>query len=569
MLQTLYVKNLALIDEAEVTFGPGLNILSGETGAGKSILIGSIHIALGGKVPRDVIRTKADSAYMELVFRIEDEERTALLRAAGVEPEDGQIVISRKLTAGKSISRVNGEYWPAVKIAGIAGLLLDVYGQHEHETLLRRRNHLEILDEYCAEQTAGLRTRVREECREYHRIQKELEAMNQEDSVRKREIAFLQFAVEEIEEAALTAGEDEELTARYKKLVNQKQLVNGIEQMHEILGYDEKEAVGEQVGQAIRVLQRISSYDEEGLCEIQSQLYDLESLLTDLNQSISAYGEEIEADEESLDEIEKRLDQIHDLKSKYGGSIPEILSYAEEQSRKLDELQHYEERRAKREADAQALCGQLREDCKNLSAMRKAAARRMEQRIVQALQELNFLQVKFEVSFRETEGFTENGTDDVEFLISTNPGEALKPLVQVASGGELSRIMLAIKTVLADADHIPTLIFDEIDTGISGRTAQMVSEKLAYISREHQVICISHLPQIVAMADSHYLIEKQSDTMTTNTRIAALNADASVREIARLLGGAKITQTTYESAREMKEQADRRKDEVRNKNLTE
>ena len=562
MLQTLYVKNLALIEEAEIHFGEGLNILSGETGAGKSVLIGSIQIALGGKVPKGVIRHNEDTAYIELVFSVEEEERREALRQVGADLSGDELVISRKLTAGKSISRVNGEFWPAAKIQELTGLLLDMHGQHEHQSLLHRQHHLEILDAYCKEQTEPLKEQIRGAYRKYREVQDALAAMNGEEQARKREIAFLQFAVEEIEEANLQPGEDEELAVRYKKLVNQQQLASGITELHERLGYEERGAAGEQIGQAIHVLQRIYGCDEEGLQEIQAQLYDVESLLTDLNQAISSYKEDLENSEEELQEVESRLDVIHDLKAKYGSTIPQILEYLEEQRQKLFELQHFDETKAELERQQDELREQLQGDCDRLSQIRHAAAEKMERQIVRALSELNFLQVRFEIAFRTMDHFSENGTDQVEFLISTNPGEDVKPLVQVASGGELSRIMLAIKTVLADVDRIPTLIFDEIDTGISGRTAQYVSEKLAYISRGHQVICISHLPQIVSMADEHFLIEKQSQADSTSTEIFRLSREESIEELARLLGGASITETTLQGAREMKEQARRRKREL-------
>ena len=562
MLQTLYVKNLALIEEAEIHFGEGLNILSGETGAGKSVLIGSIQIALGGKVPKGVIRHNEDTAYIELVFSVEEEERREALRQAGADLSGDELVISRKLTAGKSISRVNGEFWPAAKIQELTGLLLDMHGQHEHQSLLHRQHHLEILDAYCKEQTEPLKEQIRGAYRKYREVQDALTAMNGEEQARKREIAFLQFAVEEIEEANLQPGEDEELAVRYKKLVNQQQLASGITELHERLGYEGRGAAGEQIGQAIHILQRIYGCDEEGLQEIQAQLYDVESLLTDLNQAISSYRDDLENSDEELQEVERRLDVIHDLKAKYGSTIPQILDYLEEQREKLFDLQHFDEKKAELEKQQEELQQQLQWECDRLSQIRHAAAEKMERQIVRALSELNFLQVQFEIAFRTMDHFSENGTDQVEFLISTNPGEEVKPLVQVASGGELSRIMLAIKTVLADVDRIPTLIFDEIDTGISGRTAQYVSEKLAYISRGHQVICISHLPQIVSMADEHFLIEKQSQADSTSTEIFRLSREESIEELARLLGGTSITETTLQGAREMKEQARRRKREL-------
>ncbi len=563
MLQTLTVRNMALIEEAHVAFGEGLNILSGETGAGKSILLGAIQTALGGRVPKDIIGSHGDSAYVELQFSVPEDLRAPLREACLLEDGQDELTVSRRISPGRSVCRIGGEMVTASAAAAAGDLLLDIYGQREHQVLLKRQTHLEILDAYCGAPVLALRQSVAGHVKDRARLRKELDSLESDEAVRRREISFLTFVTEEIDAAALVPGEDTQLAARYKKLTGQRQLQEGIGALRAMFSSDEAGSVGSVISDAMHTFSRIEAYDEEGLAAIRAQLYDLESLASDLSVSLADYEDGLESDGEALAEVEARLDVLHDLKAKYGDSIPDILAYAEEQRQKLADLLSYDERKASLEKELAEAEAVLARECRQLTDARRKGAERLEKDIVKALTELNFAQVKFRAAFTETEDYTPLGRDKVEFLISVNPGEPLKPLVQVASGGELSRIMLAVKTVLADTDRIPTLIFDEIDAGISGRTAQLVAEKLTAIADGHQVICISHLPQIVSMADTHFLIEKTSDDTSTGTAIRPLTTEGSIGELSRLIGGAAITEATRAQAAGMKEQADMRKREIR------
>lgn len=561
MLENLYVKNLALIEEADIPLGKGLNILSGETGAGKSIIIGSVNLALGAKVPKGMIRRNAPYAYVELTFSIHDVIKKQL-EAYDIFVEEENLVISRKIMANRSISRVNGESVSAATIKEISGMLLDIHGQNEHHSLLYKSKHLEILDLFGKQELEGYRQKVSALYKEYADLKKELEEYQIGEEQRRRNLSFLEFELNEIEEANLAVGEEEELTERYKKLIHGKQIYDGLSEISSELGSDSPSGASEAVSRSLHQMMQISEYDKN-LEQIQSMILDLEAMLTDVNREISGYISDMELDEETLYETEKRLDLIHNLERKYGKTIADILAYAKKKQAEYDKLVHF----AERKEALQKLLAKKEKELKifslKLSAKRKEVSKRLAEILRTSLSDLNFLDVQFDLAFATLDHYTANGIDEVEFVISTNPGEPLKPLGKVASGGELSRIMLAIKTVLADSDDIETLIFDEIDTGISGRTAQKVSEKLSVIGTKHQVICISHLPQIVSMADSHFLISKGVEEGQTTTAISHLEKEESVMEIARLLGGTEITDTTVASAREMKQLAEKIKQQMR------
>ncbi len=556
MLTNLHVKNLALIDEADVEFGPGLNILTGETGAGKSILIGSINLALGKKMTKDLIREGESSCLVELVFQIENPETQRKLQELGAEPENGQLIITRKIRDGRSISRINGETCTASGIREIAGLLLDIHGQHEHQSLLYPNRQLEILDAYGKEEIKPLAVSVSAAYREYRGVRKELEAYEMNEEERARELSFLEFEIREIEEATLTPGEEEELERRYRRMANSRKIAETLNQVHRLTGYEE--GAGDLTGRALKEMAEVSALDEE-LQGMADALSDAENLLNDFNRSVSSYLEDFTFSEEEFSETEKRLDLLNHLKSKYGSTVTEVLEYLERQKMKLEKLRNFETEKEKLQKQCRKAEETLEEMSYNLSEKRKHYGKELAQRILEGLKDLNFPDVNFRIDFQRTDRYSGNGWDAVEFLISTNPGEPVKPLAKVVSGGELSRIMLAIKALLADRDDTETLIFDEIDTGISGRTAQKVSEKMAAIGRNRQVICITHLAQIAAMADEHFEIRKEVENQETSTKIRRLSAKESVEELARILGGAEITHAVYENAKEMKELAAQQK----------
>ncbi|HIY56166.1 MAG TPA: DNA repair protein RecN [Candidatus Dorea merdavium] len=553
MLRSLHVKNLALIDEIEVEFGEGLNILTGETGAGKSIILGSVNLALGGRYTRDIIRDGADYGFVELTFEIRDPGQIERLKALDVFPEEGMVVLSRRLMEGRSVSRINGETVTMGLLREVSAVLIDIHGQHEHQSLLYKKNHLEILDAFAREEGAGCRQAVQEAYRDYRACEKELEEVSMDESQRAKEMAFLEFEVEEIEKAALQEGEDEELESAYRRMANGRKIAGSALEAYRYTSED-PDSASENLSRAIRALSEAAECDE-GARQLQEQLVEVDSLLNDFNRELSDYSKSCEYSEEELYETENRLNEINRLKVKYGGTVGEILAYQEQQAGKLEKLQDYEAYLAGLEKKAKEAEALLVEACRSLSQVRKSQAAILEEAVQKGLEELNFADVRFEIHFEELKSYTGNGTDDVEFMISLNPGQPLRPLKDVASGGELSRIMLAIRTVMARRDDIETLIFDEIDVGISGRTAQKVSEKMALIGKTHQVICITHLAQIAAMADAHYVIEKTVEEMETRTRIRRLTEEDSVRELARILGGARITDAVLTNAREMKELA--------------
>ena len=552
MLLELHVKNLALIERADVEFGEGLNILTGETGAGKSIIIGSVSMALGGKASRDSIRHGADYAYIELVFSVKGEDRLRALRELDTEPtEDGLVIISRKITPSRSISRINDETVTAARLRQITGLLLDIHGKHEHQSLLYKSKHLEILDAYVKAQTQPAKKKMEEEYKNYCILKKRLSSFEMDHDARLREADFLRFEIQEIEEGNIKEGEEEELTARYRRFSHARRIAENLNEAYDSLQADA-------VTRALRSVEQVTEYDE-ALQSIRDQLYDAEAILSDAGREISAYISSMEFDEESWRQTEERLDQIHSLQNKYGASVLAIQASLEEKRKRLEELQNYDAFREQTEKKLKISTDHLCRLCTDLSEIRKKASVELVKRIRSGLLDLNFLDVEFDMEFETLDHFTPDGWDEVQFLISTNPGQPMRPLKDVASGGELSRIMLAIKTVLADSDEIPTLIFDEIDTGISGRTAQKVSEKLSYIAGSHQVICITHLPQIAAMADIHFEILKSASEGSTATTIERLGREKSIRELARLLGGAQITEAVLKNAHEMKDLADQTK----------
>ncbi len=553
MLANLHVKNLAIIDEIEIDFTKHLNILTGETGAGKSIIIGSINIALGSKVPADIIRHGADYGLVELVFQTEETQVIDKLRELDLPYEDGQVILSRKLMRGRSVCKINGETVPVSVVRELSGYLIDIHGQHEHQSLLYKTKHLAILDRYAKTEIEDLKSRISKLYSEYRGIQEELSASGISLEERLREVSFLEYEINEIEAANLRIGEEEELDEQFKKLSNVNMLMEGLSCVYHFMSSCEDSA-SSQIGRAARSMSKLSGIDSsvDGFAQ---QLENIDSLLTDLNIEIKDYMNELNFDEDAMKDMEERLDLIHRLKAKYGNSIEKIMEYYEKSKLKLEKYSKFEEYQSQLKEKLELIENQLEENCSRLSDIRKKNATSLSKDIYHALIELNFLDVKFDIVFQKIDHFTPNGYDDVEFHISTNPGEALKPLGKVASGGELSRVMLAIKSVLADNDVIGTLIFDEIDVGVSGRTAQKVSERLSFISKKHQVICITHLPQIAAMADAHFVIEKGIKGSNTVTSIRKLELKESVKELARILGGAVITETVIKSAREMKELA--------------
>ena len=545
---------MALIRELEMDFGKGLNILTGETGAGKSILIGSINVALGMQSFKGFAREGADTALVELVFSVEDDALRRKIEALELSVEDGQVILSRRLSGTRSISKVNGETVPLSVVRELASLLIDIHGQHEHQSLLYKKNHLRILDEFAREELGAYKEKNAELYAQYAALKKQMESSVLDEAARKKEADFLQFEVEEIENAGLRAGEDEEVEAQYRKMANARRIAEDAAEAYRLTCEGPGNA-GDSVSGALSRLLSVSGYDKE-MEELAGQLSEIESLLSDFNRSLSSYLDDLTFDEGEFAQLESRLDEINRLKTKYGNTIEEILAYKEEKEQRLQKLADYDTYLANLEKQYRQSEERLRENSEKMSEIRSRYAKKLSQMIQAERIDLNFLETNFETEVSQTGTLSAEGMDEVCFLISMNPGSPLRPLGDVASGGELSRIMLAIKTVLAEKDDMPSLIFDEIDVGISGRTAQKVSEKMAVIAANHQVLCITHLAQIASMADNHFLIEKSVQNQSTETTIRELNRDESIKELARILGGARITDLTLQSAREMKEMAE-------------
>jgi len=556
MLQNLHVKNIALIDETEVDFGQGLNILTGETGAGKSILLGSVGLALGGKYSSDLLRNGAEHGVVELTFSVDDGQIRQKLEEMDIIPDDGMVTLTRKFTGSRSISRINGETVNTGKLKEAAELLIDIHGQHDNKTLLQRKNHLVLLDLFGRKEIAPIKSEMSKCYKEYRAICKKEEETSLNDEERRRELSLYEFEVHEIEEAALRENEDEELEETYRRMTESRKITDAVAQTYRYTCEDSSANAGDCLTRAIRAFREAAEFDEEGdrLCAL---LMDVDSLLNDFNRELSEYASKFEFSEEEFKETEERLNLINHLKAKYGSSVSDVLAYCESKRHRIEQLNDYDAYIKQIEEEKEKALKKVERVTKKLHDVRNRYKTVFADEICIHLKELNFLDTRFEIHLKDAGQFSANGKDEAEFYLALNPGEPVKPLENIASGGELSRIMLAIKTVLADAEDTPTLIFDEIDAGISGVTAAKVGEKLKLIGKSRQVICITHLSQIAAVADSHFLIEKSAENESVKTRIRLLKEEDSVKELARILGGDKITSSIMESAREMKEMAKR------------
>ena len=555
MLTNLHVKNIALIDEVDVDFSRGLNILTGETGAGKSILLGAISLALGKKMNSEMIGNFGKQALVELIFLVDTKRLRMELAKYDIICEDDQLILSRKVMDGRSICKINSETCTTSQLREVASLLLDVHGQHEHQKLLSSEQQLAVLDDFAGDKVSRLKAEVAREYEQLVHLLAESKNFEGDEETRAREISFVEFEIKEIEAAQVQPREDIALEKDYRRLNNSKKIAEGLTKAYNLTGGEGQITASEMISSAIREINTVQSYDEQ-LEDIAKTLLDVESMLDDYNREVSNYLQGLTFSAEEFQEIESRLNLINGLKSKYGPSIEAVLEYQKTQEDKLAKLQNFAQGKAAalaKQKEQEAILKTLSDE---LSETRQACAKDFEQQLTKTLADLNFNAVDFKVEFAQLDRFSNSGQDRVDFLISTNPGEAKKSLSKVVSGGELSRIMLGIKALIADNDDAPTQIFDEIDAGISGRTAQMVAEKMEVIARRRQVICITHLPQIAAMADSHYEITKSVNDNKTTTNISKLDEKCMVEELARMLGGAMITESVRMNAREMKELAD-------------
>lgn len=558
MLQNLHVKNLALIDEVEITFDEHLNILTGETGAGKSVLIGSIESALGKKISKDMIRPGAKEAVIELLFWIEDEKLIKEIESFDLDVEDGQIFIKRVINEKRSINKINDSTVTLNTLREISRRLFDLHGQQEHQVLLKEKNHLSMMDHFLSEKSRRSLEKCKELSKKYHEISEKIKEISMDDQQRLRELDFLKHEISEIENANLVKGEDEELEVVYKKIVHSKDIIISCQAASMLTGYEEETSIGNQLSESLRRMQEISHLDPV-ISGFYEQLLSIEDLLNGFHQELTDYMEDMEFDEQTYQETEERLNVVNSLKDKYGPSIEDVLSYGQKARERYDVLSDVEHEIDTLKKEQTRIKDEYMKEADKLSRERRKVAKKLGSDITKALEDLNFLDVRFEIEITRKDRILADGIDQIRFMISTNPGLPMRPVQEVASGGELSRIMLALKSVAAQADGVDTLIFDEIDTGISGETANRVAKKMALISKDHQVIAITHLPQIAAMADSHYFIRKQTDQNNTQTMITRLDKEDSLKEISRMISGDQRSEASMQHAKEMKTLADQTK----------
>lgn len=552
MLEHLHIRNVALIKESEISFGDGLNILTGETGAGKSMIIDSLQFALGGRAGKDFLRHGEKQAVVEALFSVQSQALTEKLAENGIAPEeDGTLLITRTLSeAGKSVCRINGSTVTVGMLKEIAEDMIDIYGQHEHQSLLNPVKHIRLLDRFCGAGFGEAMEEYKNSRQRLKDLEKQLAILIGDESQREQRMDMLLFQKEEIEAAELREGEEDALLEQKKRLSSMERLMRLTGESITLLydGDDRAPSACDRLGDALAKLQEAAEYDA-ALSPLADALADGYAAVEDCARELKREAEKQEADPEELERIEERLQLFYKLKRKYGGSIEAVLEFYEKAVQELEFLSNSSEKAAELSAEKAEEEKRLSALAETLTARRRATAEQVEEQIETALHDMEMKHARFHIQIEEKADWGADGKDKVEFLISANAGEPLKPLAKIASGGEMSRVMLALKTVLVDADEIGTFIFDEIDTGVSGRTARRVGEKMRFLGGKRQLLCITHLPQIAAMADNHFLIEKESDAGETVTRVTALDEEGAVREVARLMND--VTETTLAAAREL------------------
>ncbi len=566
MLQQLQIQNIAIIDKVEIELGEGLNVLTGETGAGKSIIIDSLKAILGERLSKDLIRAGKDKAVVEAVFIIDDDRLKNFFDEFGIEPEeDGTLIISREFNlSGKSSCRINGKIATVSMLKHAGELLIDIHGQHDNQSLLRTDSHIDLLDSFGDKSVHVLKNKYSDSLNKYREIKNRLKLLSGDENDRERKIDFLKFQIDEIKKAKLKSNEEEDLNKQRTILQNSEKIIATLAKVYELIGVGSKteKSASDNIGEAVSIMGEISKLDQR-YTEVSKRLEGISFEVEDIICEIRSNMDEVEYNSELLEQIEERLDLFFKLKKKYGDSIEKVKEFMENAQQELNEILNNEELVNKLRDELKRADEELFLVAKEISSKRKAAAKLLEEKIGYELQDLEMKNARLKVNIEFDESIDEsgarrynhNGLDKVEFLISTNAGEPLKPLAKIASGGEMSRIMLAIKTILANVDKISTLIFDEIDIGISGKAAQKVGEKMSYISKNHQVISVTHLAQIACMADNNYYIEKSVNARSTSTKVRKLDCNEVKNEVARIIGGTNISDITIKHAEEMIEYA--------------
>ena len=555
MLTNIHIENYALIDCLDIDINEGLNIITGETGAGKSVILGAVNAALGAKVNSDVIRAGKEYSFISVSFHIDDIAKLkAVTEPDSIDLSDGDIIIWRKILPNRSVFKINGVTVSASQVRSLSSMIIDIHSQRDNLLLLKSENQLKLVDSFGDEELNNLLERQKKLFEEYTECNSKIESIGDDAGLREREISLLEYEIKEIDEASLSAEEDTELEEKFSKLSYLEKIRRGVAESLQFLESGDYNSI-DLLGKAIKSLGDAVNHDRE-LIQIYDSLRDAENILSDVGGELYSYIGNNEIDEEEFSRISDRIDLYNSLKRKYNGNVKDILAVLEDKKERLDTLLNSDEYITKLKKRIDGLISEMNHVCQLIHDRRIEIAENVQTSIMSEMRDLNFNNVKFLIEVKKNNSFSYNGFDDVEFLISLNSGEDVKPLKNIASGGEISRIMLAIKSVIAERDITETMVFDEIDTGISSRTAQCVAEKMHNISKSHQIICITHLPQIAAMADTHFYVYKEVSDKKTITDMKKLDEEARINELARFLGGSKITENVKENAKEMKQLAD-------------
>lgn len=568
MLQSLYLENIALIEKLGIELFPGFNVLTGETGAGKSIIIDAVNFVLGERTSRDLIRNGAARAKVEAVFNLnEGDAAFAALDALGIECEGNELILSRELSAaGRNACRVNGTLVPVASLKSVSDTLVDIHGQHEHQALLDAENHISYLDAYCHAESLPIIEKIDAIVSRRNELMLKRNSGFSSEREREREMDMLRYQIEEIASANLEAGEEERLNAEKTVLLNAERIRTALETAHMALSGAEEGSALSAIDTARRSMRNIDALnkDYEALGDKIEELY---YAAEDISFVLRDTSENVESDMQRLEEIEQRLKLISDLKRKYGRTVEDVIDFGKDAGTKLNELENAEALAAELDAKLDKLKAEYNVAADELSKVRRAAGDRLKRDVLNELKDLGMAKAMFDVALSDASGGEprKGGRETAEFMLSANPGEPLKPLEKVASGGELSRIMLCFKSIFADNDRVPTLIFDEIDTGISGRTAAVVGEKMLGIAKKHQVICVTHLAQIAALADAHLMVRKYDDGKNTFVETRQLNEEEKVQRIAQMMDGESDSPSALTHARELIARADKIKEKTADK----
>lgn len=568
MLQSLYLENIALIEKLGIELFPGFNVLTGETGAGKSIIIDAVNFVLGERTSRDLIRNGAARAKVEAVFNLnEGDAAFAALDALGIEYDGNELILSRELSAaGRNACRVNGTLVPVASLKSVSDTLVDIHGQHEHQALLDAENHISYLDAYCHAESLPIIEKIDAIVSRRNELMLKRNSGFASEREREREMDMLRYQIEEIASANLEAGEEERLNAEKTVLLNAERIRTALETAHMALSGAEEGSALSAIDTARRSMRDIAALnkDYEALGDKIEELY---YAAEDISFVLRDTSENVESDMQRLEEIEQRLKLISDLKRKYGRTVEDVIDFGKDVGTKLNELENAEALAAELDAKLDKLKAEYNVAADELSKVRRAAGDRLKRDVLNELKDLGMAKAMFDVALSDASGGEprKGGRETAEFMLSANPGEPLKPLEKVASGGELSRIMLCFKSIFADNDRVPTLIFDEIDTGISGRTAAVVGEKMLGIAKKHQVICVTHLAQIAALADAHLMVRKYDDGKNTFVETRQLNEEEKVQRIAQMMDGESDSPSALTHARELIARADKIKEKTADK----